>query len=126
MRHVRRTPDRAFACLRQTGIIDDQKGVLATNQPVGLGQQGRFQRRAVPDPVGDEMMQLVMADRPVPSRYRLHALAITRANEPGNIGRTHPPPRLVPKRRYKRRQPGFQIAPPVPHKPPASLKAGSL
>ena len=52
--------------LGKAGIIDDQKGILAADQPVGCGQKRRLQRRAVPDPVSCEVMQSTIADRPVP------------------------------------------------------------
>lgn len=77
-------------------------------------------------PVGDEVMQLIIADCPIPRSHWLHAPAVARADQSRDINRTHPTPCLVPERRDKRRQPTFQIAPPGSHKPPASLNAGSL
>lgn len=81
--------------------------------PVGFDKPRRLQRRCVPRPARNEVGQLIVADA-FACRHRLDALAITRAEHPGNIGRAHPRPRLVPERRDKRREPTLQIVAPVP------------
>ena len=106
-------------------VTAGDENILLTGDVLAPGDSGTLVRTA-PDRVGDEMMQLVIADRPVPRRHRLHTLAGALADQTRNIGRTHPPLRFVLKRRNKRCQPTFQIVTPGSHKPPASLNAGSL
>ena len=120
---MRRDADRVISLLRQRGIVDDQPGILASDHLVRFGQQCRFERRGVPDPAANEMMKLVVIHSRVTRCHRLHTLAIARADQPGNVSRTHPGPRLVPQPLNKRGQPGFQIASPVFHnrQPPSKL-----
>ncbi len=111
-----RNADRAVPLLGKAGIIDDQKGILAADQPVGLSQKGRLQRCAVPDPVGNKVVQLVITDRRIPRGHRQHALAITWAYQSSDVSRAHPRPCLMPERRNKRRQPVCKIVAPILHK----------
>ena len=89
---LRRDADRVTPLLRQRRIVDDQPGIVTADLSVGFGEQRRLQRRGVPDAARDEVVQLVIADAGVARRHRLHALAIARADQPGDIGRTHPAP----------------------------------
>ena len=93
---MRRDTDRVAPLLGQCGIVDNQPGIFTADLSVGFGKQRHFQRRGVPDTTCNEMVQLVVADVASACRHRLNALAITRADQPGDIGRTHPTPRLVP------------------------------
>ena len=89
---LRRDADRVAALLGQRGVVDDQPGIVPANLSVGLGEQRLLQRRGIPDAARDEVVQLVIADACVARRHRLDALAIARADQPGNIGRAHPRP----------------------------------
>ena len=106
---LRSDADRVASLLGQRGIVDDQPGIVTADHPVGFGEQHRLQRRGVPDAARDEMVQLVIAHACVAGRHRLDALAIARADQPGDIGRAHPCPRLMPQCRNKRRQPALKI-----------------
>jgi hypothetical protein len=68
-------------------------------------------------------MKPVVADLVGSRRHRLHTLAISGANQARNVSRAHPPARLVPQRRAKRRKPAIEFAPPVRfhHQPPQKL-----
>ena len=92
---LRSDTNRTIALLRHRGVVDDQHRILAADEPIGLNEQFRLQWRRIPDAISDEMVQLVIVARRQPRRHRLHALAIARSNQPRNIKRTHPPPRLV-------------------------------
>ena len=62
------------------------------------------------------MMQLVIVAQHKPLRHRLHALAIARTDQPCNIKRTHPPPRLVTQTIQERLKPTRKlIFPPQRH-----------
>jgi len=55
------------------------------------------------------------AMRPWRLRSWLHAFAISRFNQPHNMGREHPRPSLVPQSRQKRVQPSLEIVPLYPY-----------
>jgi hypothetical protein len=69
------------------------------------------------------MVEAVIADLSSSGGDRLNALAITRPNQTGNIGRAHPPTRLVAKALEKWVKPTLQIGLPirVHHQPPLKL-----
>jgi hypothetical protein len=50
-------PYRMRALLRYRGVIDYQHGIAAANEPIRLDQQFCFQRRCIPDPGSNEVMQ---------------------------------------------------------------------
>jgi len=77
--------NRTIALLRHRRVVDDQHRILAADQAIGLNQQFRLQWRCIPDAISDEMVQLVVVARHQPRRHRLHALAITRSNQSGDI-----------------------------------------
>src|SRR3546814_18780300 len=85
--------------LRQRGVVDDQPCLVTADQRIGLAPQGRLQRRAVPKPRTDEVIQAIIADFARPRRHRLDALAIPRTDQARNLGRAHPLPGLVAKDR---------------------------
>ena len=110
---MRRYTDRVATLLRHRGVVDHQKGVTPADQPVGFGEQRRVERSAVPDPGRDEVVKLVIPGFASPSRHWLYALAITRADQPGNVLRTHPTPRRMRQPCQERLQPSLQIASPA-------------
>ncbi|MDO5614324.1 MAG: hypothetical protein Q4G14_13925, partial [Paracoccus sp. (in: a-proteobacteria)] len=100
---------QAPTLLRQAGVINNRKGLLVTSLSASAGSAA-----------SSGALSRIMADRPIPCRHRLHALAVARADQTRDMGRTYPPSRLVPERRNKRCRPAFQIV------TPGSLNAGSL
>lgn len=58
-------------------VVDHQIPGIIAYRAVGLLQEYSLKRRAVPNPFGDKMMQLVIAKLSITSRHWLHALAIT-------------------------------------------------
>ena len=61
----------------------------------GIGEQRDLQGRGIPHAARDEVVQPVIADIGIARRVRLHALTVTRTNQPDDIGRTHPTSGLV-------------------------------
>src|SRR6202161_2976123 len=92
---LRRDADRMLALFRQCRVVDDQPSLGAPNQPVAFSERALLKRRGIPHAAGDEVMKLVVADLAVARRHGLDALAITSANQPRNINRAHPCPRVV-------------------------------
>jgi hypothetical protein len=81
--------------LGQGRIVDDQPGIVATNQSVRLGKQRCLERSLVPNAAADKAMKPVVADIVVPCSHGLNTLAITWPDQPCNVGRAHRTPRLV-------------------------------
>ena len=88
-------PHRARPLFRQRRVVDYQHGLLAADQPFGLYQQLRLQRRCIPDTGGNEVVQLIVVAGREARRHRLHALALARPDRARNMDRAHPPPCLV-------------------------------
>jgi hypothetical protein len=111
---LRRDADRVAPLLGERGVVHDQPRIVPANLSVGLRKEHLLQRRSIPHAARDEVVQLVIVDACVARRHRLNALAIPKANQPSNIGRTHPRTRLVPQRRDERLKPLLQIDLPIP------------
>jgi hypothetical protein len=79
---LRRDPDRMGPLLRQRGVVDDEEGARAADQPVRLDRKLTLQPSLGPDPVRHEMVQLVVIARRDPLGHRADALAITRPDQP--------------------------------------------
>lgn len=109
---IARHPDRAVALLRQGGVIDDQDRIQAADEAIGLAEQRPLQRRLIPDPGRDEVVQPVVGDPLGPGRHRLDALAITEADQPGHIERAHRPACGMGQSRKEWLQPPIQILTP--------------
>ena len=125
-RILRRDPDRMRPLLRQRRVVDDEEGACAADQLVGLDGKLTLQRSLVPDPVRHEMVQPVVIARRHPLGHRADALAIPRPDQPRNIERTHPPPRLVAQPFHERRQPPRKLASPIRHAPRSQIRAPIL
>jgi hypothetical protein len=93
--------------LGQCRVIDDKKTCGTADQAICLPHQGRLKWIAVPNPGSDEMMKLIVIDMASPRRHRLHALAVARPDQTGNVERAHPAPRWMRKPRQKRRKPAL-------------------
>ena len=85
----------------------------ATDKPIRLNQQFGFHRRRIPDPGGNEVVQLIVFAERKPLRHRLNALAIARTDQPRHVERTHPSPRLVPQPIQKRLEPASKLVSPI-------------
>src|SRR5215471_9637430 len=64
-------------------------------EPIRLDKQFCFHRRCIPDPGGNEVVQLIVFAERKPLRRRLNALAIARTDQPRHLERTHLSPRPV-------------------------------
>jgi hypothetical protein len=51
------------ALLSYRGVIDHQHGIAAANELIRLDQQFCFQRRCIPDPGSNEVMQLIVVSK---------------------------------------------------------------
>ena len=110
---LRRDPNRVLPLLRQRRVVDDEKAPLITNQAISFRQQGGFEGGAVPHTCGDEMVKLVVAHLVRTGGHGLNAFTVPRADQAGNVERTHPAPRRMGKPRQERLEPLLQIIPPV-------------
>jgi hypothetical protein len=87
---------RVISLLGQGRVIDNEKPRVIANQAICLLQQSCFEWTTIPDSGGHEMMKLIVADLASAHRHRLNAFAVSWTNQPGDVGWTHPCPRLVP------------------------------
>jgi len=94
-------------------VVNEQHSVAAADQLIRLNQQFCLQRPGIPDPGGDEVVQLIAFAERKPPRHRLDALAIARADQPRHVERTHPAPRLVPQPIQKWLEPTPKLAFPI-------------
>src|SRR6516162_175884 len=79
---VLRNTDWLGAFLSYCSVINHQHRIAAPDQPIVLDQQLSFQGRCIPDPGGDEVMQLIVVARCQPLRHRLNALAVPGTDQP--------------------------------------------
>src|SRR5262245_54175528 len=92
---LRTDADRVLAFLRHCSVVDHQHRIAAADELVSLDEKFCFQRGHIPDASSNKMMQLIIITRRKSLGHRLNALAITRADQPRYVKRTHPLPRLV-------------------------------
>src|SRR6266542_2805694 len=102
---------RAFLGYR--GVVDHQHGIAATDEPIRLDKQFCFHRRRIPDPGGNEVVQLIAFAERKPLRHRLNALAIARTDQSRHVERTHLSARLVTQPIQKRLEPTSKLAFPI-------------
>ena len=88
-RVLRRDPGRVLALLGQGRVVHHEPGIRTTHQAVSLGQQRCLERCRIPHARRDEVVQGIVARQPQPFGHRLHALAITRPDQPGHVERAH-------------------------------------
>src|ERR1700722_18145466 len=102
---------RPSACL--SSVLQCRRSpyrIVAADKPVGLDEQFCFQRSRVPDTSRNKMVQLIIVPRRKSLGHWLNALAITRADQPSHIKRTHPLPRLVTQTLQERLEPSPKLA----------------
>jgi hypothetical protein len=113
---LRGNADRVLALLRHGRVIDHQHGIAAADELVSLNEKLCLQRSRVPHASSDEMVQPVIVTRRKPLGHGRNALAITRPDQPRDVERTHPPPRLVTQPLQKRLEPAPKLPFPIrPH-----------
>ena len=91
--------------LGNRGVVDHQHGIAAADEPIRLDKQFCLHRRRIPDPVGNEVVQLIVFAKRKPLGHRLNALAIARADQPRYVERTHSSPRFMTQPIQKRLEP---------------------
>jgi hypothetical protein len=70
-------------------------------------------RRRIPDPGGNEVVQLIIFAKRKPLRHRLNALAIARADQPRYVKRAHLAPRFMTQPIQKRLEPTSKLFSPI-------------
>jgi hypothetical protein len=83
------------ALLGNRGVVGHQHGIAAADQPIRLNKQFCLHRRCIPDPGGNEVVQLIIFAKRKPLRHRLNAFAIARADQPRYVERAHLPSRFM-------------------------------
>src|SRR6266704_472846 len=101
------------ALLGHRRVVDHQHGVAAADELIRLNKQFRLHRPRIPDPGNDKVVQSIICPKRKALGYRLNALALARTDQPGDVQRTHSPPRLVTQSIQKRLQPAFKLSLPV-------------
>src|SRR5438105_8463007 len=104
-------------------FIDDQYRIAAADKPNRLNEQFPLQRRQNPDTTSNKMVQLIIVVRRKTFRHWLNALAITGPDQPCDVKRTHPLPRLVTQALQKRLEPASKLGSAVarPHRGPRAV-----
>jgi hypothetical protein len=92
--------------------FDGQECILAANPPVSLGKPRRLHWLGIPHAGRHDVAQPVVAHLARTRGHGLHALAITRADQPGDIDRAHPSARRMTQGDQKRPQPTLETCPP--------------
>ena len=67
---MRRDPDRAIPLLREGGVVDDEDRIRTADQAIGLAQKRLLQRRFIPDPGRDEVVQPIVGNPISPRRHK--------------------------------------------------------
>src|SRR6266704_1136934 len=75
---LRSDTHRMRAFLGYRSVVNHQHGIVAADKPICLDKQFCFHWRCIPDPGGNEVVQLVAFAQRKPLRHRLNALAIAR------------------------------------------------
>jgi hypothetical protein len=101
------------AFLGYRGIVDYQHGIAAADKPIRLNKQFCLQRRRIPDPGGNEVVQLIIVAERKPLRHRRNALAIARTDQSRHVERTHLSPRLVAQPIQERLEPTSKLVFPI-------------
>ena len=73
---LRSDTNRMRAFLGYRCVVDHQHRIAAAHEPIRLHKQFGFQRRCIPDPGRNEVVQLIVVTKRKSLRHRLNALAI--------------------------------------------------
>src|SRR5262249_9866406 len=106
---------RAFLGYRS--VVNHQHGIAAADEPIRLDKQFCFHRRCIPDPGGNEVVQLIVFAERKPLRHRLNALAIARTDHPRHVEQTHLSPRPVTQPIQKRLEKASKLYFPTRRRP---------
>jgi hypothetical protein len=98
------------ALLGNRGVIDHQNSIAAADEPIRLNKQFCLYRRRIPDPGGNEVVQLIIFAKRKPLRNRRNALAVARTDQPRHIERTHLSPRFMTQPIQKRLEPTSKLS----------------
>ena len=110
---LRSDAHRMPALLGYRGVVDHQHGIAAADQPVRLNKQFCLQRRRIPNPGSNEVVQLIIVAERKPLRHRRNALALAGADQPGYVERTHLSPSLMTQPIQKRPEPTSKLVFPI-------------
>src|SRR5436305_15329477 len=101
------------ALLAYRGVVEPMHGIAAAAQPIRSNTQFRLHRRRIPDPRGNEVVQLIVFAKCKPLRHRLNALAIARTDQPRHVEWTHLSLRLVTQPTQKRLEKASKLLFPI-------------
>src|SRR5215468_5572815 len=101
-------------CVPFLGIaVSSITSTAPADEPVCLDKQFCFHWRCIPDPGGNEVVQLVAFAQRKPLRHRLNALAIARTDQSRHVERAHLSPCLVTQPIQKRLEPTAKLVSPI-------------
>src|SRR5438067_345411 len=89
---VIRVPESQHACREIELPLDRGPGEGRLPEPIRLHKQFCLHRRCIPDPGGNEVVQLIAFPECKPLRHLLNALAIARTDQSRHVERAHPSP----------------------------------
>src|SRR5262245_15335149 len=110
---LRRDTHRMRAFLGYRSVVNHQHGIVAADEPICLDKQFCLHWRCIPDPGGNEVVQLVAFAQLKPLRHRLNALAIARTDQSRHVERAHLSPCLVTQPIQKRLEPTAKLVSPI-------------
>ena len=90
-----------------------EHGVAAADEPVRWNKQFCLHRSSIPDPGGNEVVQLIIFAKRKPLRHRLNAFAIARADQSRYVQRAHLSPRFMTQPIQKRLKPTSKLFLPI-------------
>src|SRR5215831_6902 len=102
-------------CVPFLGIAVSSITSTASSPPTSLSEDKQFcfHWRRIPDPGGNEVVQLVAFAQRKPLRHRLNALAIARTDQSRHVERAHLSPCLVTQPIQKRLEPTAKLVSPI-------------
>src|SRR5258708_24646692 len=106
---MRSNTHRMRAFLGYRSVVNHKHVIVAADEPVCLDKQFCLHWRCIPDPGGNEVVQLVAFAQRKPLRHRLNALAIARTDQSRHVERAHLSPCLVTQPIQKRLEPTAKL-----------------
>jgi hypothetical protein len=105
-----RHADRVPPLLEQRGVVDDQHGVRAADEPRGLANERGLEGRRIPPGGADEVMELLRVRGRQARGARRDALALARSEQTFEVDRRPAAARFVTERGEKRREPTPELS----------------